>query len=509
MTLCEGEYTISTTVTNHKMVKKVEKASSTKEASFNQKLFAVLNVPGLQYVFDHRKHPLERIFWVLVILAALRGMLFLGQYQYARYRANPTAIQMDKNYRDWIGIMPGLTFCFHDRIDWKRAEEYLERFHFSIGLTGYETTREGLSSNETTGTTRYLADFVQTLVGATATDLGNLSRFLNDSRLAIDVNVLELISMVHPNHDIAINSFEPAHGTLLQVHQIVTERGICYALNAPLALLLHVNGTGQWASEKDVPGWSPISCEFSKHQCYMKLDMYRSTVSYAIHSPYEVATSDQLFTHVEESDELVAVYSVLETVANERLKDLTVRQRNCYFYDEVYEQLPLYSHNLCIMSCRARRALAACRCRPHFYPFAEGPPCNVQGLHCLQQHPDWYNDGDCKCLKSCTDVGYYVASLSKTQWTAEGGIPFTHKASLRWEILQPKTRLRRVLIFSYEDLLVSFGGAVALFLGKNGFYLSKIVEFLVLETFGWVRRKFCMRNDRKKNRTKPAVTVSK
>uniref|UniRef100_A0A182SBQ4 Uncharacterized protein n=1 Tax=Anopheles maculatus TaxID=74869 RepID=A0A182SBQ4_9DIPT len=124
------------------------------------------------------------------------------------------------------------------------------------------------------------------------------------------------------------------------------------------------------ASEKDVPGRAPISCEFSKHHCYMKLDMYRSTVSYAIHSPYEMATSDQLFTHVEESDELVAVYSVLETVANERLKDLTVRQRNCFFYDEVYERLPFYSHNLCIMSCRAKRALAACRCRPHFYPFA-------------------------------------------------------------------------------------------------------------------------------------------
>lgn len=60
-------------------------------------------------------------------MAAIRGMLFLGQYQYDRYRANPTAIQMDKNYRDWIGIMPGLTFCFHDRIDWNRAWEYLER----------------------------------------------------------------------------------------------------------------------------------------------------------------------------------------------------------------------------------------------------------------------------------------------------------------------------------------------------------------------------------------------
>uniref|UniRef100_A0A182N7P2 Sodium channel protein Nach n=1 Tax=Anopheles dirus TaxID=7168 RepID=A0A182N7P2_9DIPT len=452
-----------------------------KGASFNQKFLAVLHLPGLQYVFDQRKHPLERVFWVLVILAAVRGMLFLGQYQYARYAANPTAIQMDKNYRDWIGIMPGLTFCFHDRIDWDRTRAYLER----IQLTDRDAPREGLTANETTGS-RYLAEFVHTLVGASATEPGNLSRFLDDHRLAIDVDVLELISAVHPNHDIAINSFQTAHGTLLQVQQIVTERGICYTLNAPLSFLQRVNATGREDTpEKHAPDRTPISCEFSKHHCYMKLDMYRSTVSYTIHSPYEVATSDQLFTNVEESDELVAVYSVLETVANERLKDLTVRQRNCFFYDEVYESLPFYSRNLCIMSCRAKRALAACRCRPHFYPFAEGPPCTVRGLYCLQQHPNWYSDVDCKCLKSCTDVGYYVASLSKTQWTAEGGIPFTHKASLRWEILQPKTRLRRVLIFSYEDLLVSFGGAVALFLGKNGFYLSKIVEFLTIEFCGW------------------------
>ncbi|XP_052859752.1 uncharacterized protein LOC128267002 [Anopheles cruzii] len=222
----------------------------------------------------------------------------------------------------------------------------------------------------------------------------------------------------------------------------------------------------------------------------MKLDTYRSTMSYTIHSPHEVATNDLLYTAVEESDELVAMYNILETVSTERLKDLTVQQRNCFFYDERYEQLPLYSRNLCLMNCRAKRAQALCRCRPHFYPFAEGPQCTVLGLHCLQRHPEWYSSVvGCNCLKTCNDVGYYVTSLSKTQWTAEGGIPFTHKASLRWEILQPKTRLRRVLMFSYEDLLVSFGGAVSLFVGKNGFALSKLVEFFVIALYGWLWRK--------------------
>uniref|UniRef100_A0A182PHU5 Sodium channel protein Nach n=1 Tax=Anopheles epiroticus TaxID=199890 RepID=A0A182PHU5_9DIPT len=500
------------------------------ELSFNQRLLAVLDIPGLQYVFDRRKHPVERIFWLLVILAAIWGMLFLCQYQYDRYRASPTAIQLDKDYRDWVGIMPGLTFCFHDRIDWNRAWEYLER----IQLTDHAATREGLSVNETSGTyQRFLAEFVETLVDATATNLGNLSHFLTDSLLATDVNILELIStvgardfpvrggaasltqnfatvhctQVHPSHDIAINSFLPAHQARLQVHQIVTEHGICYALNAPLTFLQQVNGTnGHTALNKGFPDWKPIECEFSKHLCYMKLDMFRSTVSYTIHSPYELATSDQLFTNVQESDELVSLYSLFETVADERLKELTVHQRNCYFYDESYEHLSYYSRNLCIMNCRAKRALAACRCRPHFYPFAEGPVCNVAGLHCLQQHPDWNWNRNCKCLKSCTDVDYNVASLSKTQWTAEGGIPFTHKASLRWEILQPTSRLRRVLIFSYEDLLVSFGGAIALFCGKNGLYLSNLFEFFVIELATFIQRMFNKRKQ-KKRRKKHVVRI--
>ncbi|XP_058123055.1 uncharacterized protein LOC131294072 [Anopheles ziemanni] len=474
---------------------------STKSVAEN--FLAVLNLPGLQYVFDRRKHPLERVSWVLVILAAIRGVLLLGQYQYARYAANPTAIQLDKNYRDWIGIMPGLTFCFHDRVDWGKARAYLARKH--------PQTLESLPGgsfpvNDSAGS-RYLTDFVQTLVDATATDFGNLSRFLDDTRhLPADaVDILELISSVHPHHDIAINSIQPATTVgageeVPPVHQIVTERGICYSLNAPLSYLQRTNATERLLpSKKDFSNKQPISCEFNRHHCYMKLDMYRSTVSYTIHSPYEVASIDQLFTNVEESDELVAVYSVLEMVANERLKDLTVKQRNCFFYDETYEQLPFYSHNLCVMSCRAKRALALCRCRPHFYPFAEGPQCTVKGLHCLQhRHPEWNSDVGCKCLKSCTDVSFYVSSLSKTQWTSEGGIPFTHKASLRWEILQPRTRLRRVLIFSYEDLLVSFGGAVALFIGKNGFYVSKIVEFLTIELAGWIRLKLHALQERKR-----------
>lgn len=98
---------------------------------------------------------------------------------------------------------------------------------------------------------------------------------------------------------------------------------------------------------------------------------------------------------------------------------------------------------------------------------------------------------------------------------AEGGIPFKQRTSLRWEILQPKTRLLRDVLFSFEDLLgefsrwellssiidiavsicvysfsVSFGGGFALFIGKNVFTLAELFDFMLHEVMDKIRQWF-------------------
>jgi hypothetical protein len=70
--------------------------------------------------------------------------------------------------------------------------------------------------------------------------------------------------------------------------------------------------------------------------------------------------------------------------------------------------------------------------------------------------------------------------IKRTNWAADGGLTVVNKkSSLRYEILLQKIRYRRDILFSYEDLIVSFGGIAALFLGYNFWNASKMVYYII------------------------------
>lgn len=52
------------------------------------------------------------------------------------------------------------------------------------------------------------------------------------------------------------------------------------------------------------------------------------------------------------------------------------------------------------------------------------------------------------------------------------------KTSIRYEILAQKIRFRRDVLFSFEDLIVSFGGIASLFLGYNFLNTSEMVYYI-------------------------------
>ncbi|XP_055535445.1 uncharacterized protein LOC129724513 [Wyeomyia smithii] len=266
----------------------------------------------------------------------------------------------------------------------------------------------------------------------------------------------------------------------------MTERGICYTVNSAL-MEIQVNTT----KSDNFNARNPIKCSFNKYQCFMKIDSYDSSFSYAIHSPYELTTSETIFPVVGNLDGYVVSHIVQETIANAKLRDLSIKQRNCIFFDEEIEGNKFQSYNICVMRCRAIRSYDRCRCVPHFYPFLnEGPTCTLNGLLCLSKHPDWYDKKFCYCLKPCTEVVYVAVQTSKSQWTNTEGIPFKPKSSLRWEVLQPKTQFRRDVLFGFEDLLVSFGGCISLFMGQNLVTIAQLFQFLLATLLDTILKTF-------------------
>jgi hypothetical protein len=72
----------------------------------------------------------------------------------------------------------------------------------------------------------------------------------------------------------------------------------------------------------------------------------------------------------------------------------------------------------------------------------------------------------------------------------DGGIPFTQKSSFRYEVIAPRLRLRRDVLFSYEDLIVSFGGVAALFLGINCWGASEMLYHFIVTTIKFFYKNF-------------------
>ena len=121
---------------------------------------------------------------------------------------------------------------------------------------------------------RILALF-QALVNVTVSDFSALAPFMAISEqnnyanitppllsapLLSDVDILSVVSAVHPRHDVAINSFDPAYNDL-PIKQVITERGICYTLNAPLSRLQYTREDGYVRMTLDVY-WDWIALTF-------------------------------------------------------------------------------------------------------------------------------------------------------------------------------------------------------------------------------------------------------
>lgn len=121
--------------------------------------------------------------------------------------------------------------------------------------------------------------------------------------------------------------------------------------------------------------------------------------------------------------------------------------------------------------------------------------CSLEDIKCLTVDHAWpvnVRDEDCRCPKTCNQLKYTENSFKLSTWNAGGnGIPFAQKSSFRSEVLLPRMRLRRDVLFTFEDLVVSFGSAVTLFIGLNFLDAAMLLMWSAQGLYGLVIERNC------------------
>lgn len=163
----------------------------------------------------------------------------------------------------------------------------------------------------------------------------------------------------------------------------------------------------------------------------------------------------------------------------------------------------MYSKTLCLARCRANMALEMCSCVPFFYPYVDGPSCNPAGFECLHDFkwPNWASH-ICTCQDTCENFKYTVHSIKsntgRNQLYEGDEISDSASASFRWDVIPPKVRIKRDVLFGFEDLLVSIGGTMSLLLGVSilsivqlMFFAFEVLLIRIFKISRWILVKFC------------------
>lgn len=353
-----------------------------------------------------RAHPLLPGSLLLHIIGI--AVIFCGVYvcrlQYRRYLANPAVVSVERDFYDWNGTLPGITFCYVENLSPDTTDEFI---------------RTTWSVEQDQDKYLYYKEFLETLTSTTVYNLGELLRYHDDPTLsALDFETT-LTSVIH-EHDHYVSSFVRDRDITPQL--ILTERGLCYTVNSVQGALMAIRKQNVDSTSRGVrdgsdeePGLpppsalldvignnktDPIRCNFVQDQCFMKLDIFGLNASIAVHSYYEPIRYETPFYDLGHAEEVATTFKLLETINDDSVRDLTFAQRKCRFYDEEHRDegeekvgtqrtsglmskgrtsvdgteisSSVYSVNLCLLKCRAEMAIALCGCKPHFYPFTVG-----------------------------------------------------------------------------------------------------------------------------------------
>lgn len=445
---------------------------------FSKYLSQETSIHGFAHIAEPDRHWMERLLWAAATCLAAYGALTVSLGQLHRYNANPTVVTLEKDYQSFHFSLPAATVCVKNRVDATKLPNVIKSYwHIDESDESYDN----------------YSRFVHMVANSNLLKLDEYRDF-QEEKFKVDLYQLVVdVMLKKETFKVLSSENKPFKWT-----PVMTENGICHTTNSmtidDIAIIkTNLNETKSY----------PITCKYGPHSCRMVLEA-RENSSFYIHSPYDVLdiTTPSLETPLSLEKDVDIV--VIEVRSGKGVRELAPKRRGCLYTDEpTASGRQVYSVNNCRLACRSEIAMKLCGCRPFYYFYDAGPQCTPAGMFCLAHYvenlasvsgPGGYT---CYCNPQC--VSSYFIEISRVErWFHKW--PLNEIGSVKLSIQAPKTRYTREILFNFQDLLVSFGGAAGLFLGASFISFVEIPYFVAAWFYNavavWFRR---IKHSRKKN----------
>ncbi|XP_060875472.1 pickpocket protein 11-like [Metopolophium dirhodum] len=203
-----------------------------------------------------------------------------------------------------------------------------------------------------------------------------------------------------------------------------------------------------------------------------------------VHTPEDfpdISSSYKVYSELNQSSRISVSVSLIR--ADESLNRLSENDRKCFLYEERTtrtKNFPTARSNAednCYSECRLRATYRMCNCTPYYFD-REVLQRNVQVSEEELEDPKWNAQDfmNCSCPHPCSFVGYTTEIRNYAKdFLAHTQFPhsYTH-IEIHYKERFAISYLRSMM-YTTQDLLVTFGGMASLFLGCS---LVSVVEII-------------------------------
>ncbi|XP_055921228.1 sodium channel protein Nach [Eupeodes corollae] len=440
-----------------------------------RKIFKKASIHGFSYIARTDIHLVERILWGI--------LLFIGTYlsvdmcwnQFKRYKDNPTVFGVERIMGTREFPYVGVTMC-SNYFDEEQADVIIQK-----------------KWNVTTGDKKhdYYKKFLQVLIEIEYNNLETLKPYANDEDLRNvdflktiwDINSSQFTNKTGKNkilggdlHYSFSVVYRPKEDTTSTVFQsVITEVGLCFTTSF---LYEYQNPLG--FQREPLTDTEPKMCtpfDLCNLKVTPNVDSGDKIVAY-IHNNKDVVEPDikSVIRREINTNEISNVDVTLEIIsAEEEVRNVPINYRKCRFSNENnLKYFKTYRPILCRIECRINAALKLCQCKPFFYVVGpKGPICNIKGLLCLAKN-NWMNTKCDQCLEMCA-----VHKYTALKTTAHVFNEAKFARALLINLSLPKMGIRRRVVFSFDQLVIAFGGAASLFLGCSFLSFAQIFYYII------------------------------